>query len=592
MTAAAVPSSFPEALRMLDVALDYLNGPFTGDLPASANGDALVALGRVSGKLSAAKAQILARFDACRGYTADGYGSAAAWLAARNRETGRAARAEVRRMRQHKAHPAVAAAQARGDISGSWAAEIAEWTRKLPAELRQCVDKLLIDTAAAGANLEDLAVVARAAYEKWRSQQPDPDEPDDCFDDRYLKLGTTIDNAGRVTGDLTPECATALQAVLEALGKKAGPEDNRTEPQRFHDALQLACELLLRAQMVPDRGGADTRADVVIGLSQLREMPGASAFEQAWLAALAGQPGYLAGKDAEAAACDAIITPVVTGHPDLRVVDQMIDTLLAFLAPGADHLPHADLDAAADEGTDTAGPAETSATGQAGPSATRLTGTEALAEGATEATGMAEGEGASGGSPNSGAAGRTAKATPPGAWRALFPQALSPAARQALRYAIARLAIDLVSGPTGIAAILRQSLLDAPYNSKSVILDVGYSDTIPGAIRRAVQFRAGHCEWPGCRKPLAHCDIHHLRHKRDGGPTSVTDCAALCQFHHDICIHRWNWRLVLHPDGTTSAYGPRGQVIHSHGPPGGNCPPEDGQSPASWPAWFRHTGTT
>ena len=30
-------------------------------------------------------------------------------------------------------------------------------------------------------------------------------------------------------GNLTPECAAAVQAVLEALGKKAGPEDARTE---------------------------------------------------------------------------------------------------------------------------------------------------------------------------------------------------------------------------------------------------------------------------------------------------------------------------------------------------------------------------
>jgi hypothetical protein len=41
--------------------------------------------------------------------------------------------------------------------------------------------------------------------------------------------------------DLTPEYATAVRAVLEALGKKAGPEGDRTEGQRFHDALQLAC---------------------------------------------------------------------------------------------------------------------------------------------------------------------------------------------------------------------------------------------------------------------------------------------------------------------------------------------------------------
>jgi hypothetical protein len=47
----------------------------------------------------------------------------------------------------------------------------------------------------------------------------------------------------------------------------------------------------------------------------------------------------------------------------------------------------------------------------------------------------------------------------------------------------------------------------------------------------------------------------------------------LCQFHHDICIHRWGWRLVLHPDGTTTAYGPKGQVLHSHGPPQDHGPP-------------------
>lgn len=32
-------------------------------------------------------------------------------------------------------------------------------------------------------------------------------------------------------------CAAEVRAVLEALGKKAGPEDDRTEDERFHDAL-------------------------------------------------------------------------------------------------------------------------------------------------------------------------------------------------------------------------------------------------------------------------------------------------------------------------------------------------------------------
>jgi uncharacterized protein DUF222 len=517
-----LPGNAPEALRMLESALDYLNGPLTGELPTGAHGEALVALARASAKLGAARARVLSRFDAAREHDADGYGSSRAWLAARTRCTPKAAGAEVRRMRQLRRHPVIAAAQARGEVSESWAAEMAEWTRKLPAEFREGVDKLLTDTAAAGANLEDLAFVARAAYERWRSQQPDPDGDDDGFADRYLKLGTTIDNAGRLTGDLTPECTAAVQAVLEALGKKRGPEDDRSEPQRFHDSLQEACELLIRADMVPARAGADTRVDAVISLAELLALPGAPALTEARLAAMAGEHAHLAGQDAEAAACDAIVAPVVTGHPDLTVVDQMIDVIVDFL------------DAAED--------------GQPGGAGDRA--------------------------------------------RALSPQALSPQARQALRYAIARLAVDLVAGPDRLASILRQGLLNAPYTSKSVILDVGYSASIPGSIRRAVQLRARHCEWPGCGKRPAACDVHHLRHQADGGDTSVSNCVLLCQFHHDICIHRWNWRLVLHPDGTTTAYGPRGHVLYSHGPPGGSGPPGDHGPPDGRPPDHREPSST
>jgi hypothetical protein len=502
-----VPATVAEALRMAEAALGFLRAPGAASLLPAELGGVLESVGLLGGKLAAARAAVLARFEAERAYTADGYGSCTAWLKARGRMTGQAAGAQVRQMRQFGDHPVIEGAVATGEVSESWAAKLAEWTRRLPEDWRHDVDKLLADTASAGANLEDLAVVARAAYEKWRSQQPDPDGDDDGFDDRFLRLGTTIDNAGQVNGSLTPECTAALQAVLESLGKKAGPEDERTEAQRYHDALQLACELLLRAQLVPDRAGADTRVDAVIDLTRLLGLPGASELQEAWLAALTGQHGYLDGKDAEVAACDAIISPVVTGHPDLAVVDQMIDVIVAH-----------------------------------------LDATQAVGEQGT----------------------------------ALSPQALSPQARQALRYAIARLAVDLVGGPGRLASILRRGLLDAPYNSKSVILDVGVSASVPGYIRRAVQLRARHCEWPGCRKPLAWCDIHHLRHQSDGGPTSVTDCVALCQLHHDTCIHRWGWRLTLHPDGTTTAYGPRGQVLYSHGPPG-QGPPEGSGPPGGGP---------
>jgi hypothetical protein len=502
-----------EALSMMDAALDYLDGPEGAALETSSLGDVLESLTGISGRFAAVRASILARFDAAEAHDADGYGSSATWLTATGKMTRKAANAQVRQMRQLRDHPELRAALAGKGITESWAAEMAGWTSKLPPEWRDEADGILVDAAAAGADLTDLAIVAAAAYEKWRqSQGPDPDggsgdgpdDDDDGFAERYLRLGATLDGAGRVAGDLTKECAEALQAVLDALGKKAGPEDDRTEGQRFHDALQLACELLIRARMVPDRAGADTRVEAIVALSQLRDMPGAMAVEEAWLAALAGEHGFLAGKDAEVIACDALIVPVVTGYPDLSVVDAMIDLVLAHF-----------------DGEDT--------DGQEG--------------------------------------GR------------LRSRPLTPEAWQALRYAMARLAIDLASGPDGIASALRRGLLDPPYSGRSVILDIGFSASIPPAIRRAVQLRArGVCEWPGCHRRAPSCDVHHLIHKRDGGETSTSNCVLLCQFHHDICIHRRGWRLVLHPDATTTAYGPEGHVRQSHGPPG-QGPPGEGSPP-------------
>ena len=74
----------------------------------------------------------------------------------------------------------------------------------------------------------------------------------------------------------------------------------------------------------------------------------------------------------------------------------------------------------------------------------------------------------------------------------------TPDAMQALRYAIARLAINFVSGPAGLAGWLRTTLLAPPYNTPSLPLDIGYSDSIPASIRRAVLLRDRGCAWPRC----------------------------------------------------------------------------------------------
>ena len=240
-----------DAVRVAGAALDYLNSGCVADLDGAACGDLLIGLGEIQAKLTAAYADFLRRFDAADAHNADGYGSSSAWLAARAQLTKRDARAAVRQMRQYGQRKHLAEALATGAITGSWAAAIADWTRKLPAEMRDETDRILIEAAAAGASLDDLATIAACAIEQWRQQQPDPDQPDDGFDDRYVQAGTTFGGAGVIRGNLTPGCAAAVRAVLEALGKKAGPEDDRTEGKRFHDALQLACAPMPRVCLVP-----------------------------------------------------------------------------------------------------------------------------------------------------------------------------------------------------------------------------------------------------------------------------------------------------------------------------------------------------
>ena len=515
--------SVPQALAMADAALDYLNSAAAADPDGAACGDTLIALGEIQAKLTAAHAAFLRRFDAVDAHDGDGYGSTSAWLAAKGQLTGKDARAAVREMRRLGERPRLDAALTAGDITRSWALAIADWTRKLPTEMRDETDRILLDAAAAGASLDDLAAIAACAIETWRAQRPDPDEPDPG--DRYLQLGTTFGDAGVIRGDLTPECATAVRAVLEALGKKAGPEDDRTEGQRFHDALQLACTLLLRARLVPARAGSDTQAVIHIPLSQLRQLPGARELEDAWIRARAGEDGYLSGTDAETAACDAQTVPVVTGVMNPDVIDRMI--ALARTA------------AAADPGATTSDSAGTP--DQVGTSDPADAADPANASDPADSSDLERAHGSG---------------------------ALSPEAWRALRYAMARLAVDLVSGPAGIAAILRQGLLDQPYNTPSLPLDIGYSDTIPAHIRRAVLLRDKRCAWPRCGRPAVYCDVHHLRHKADGGETSIENLALVCQFHHDVCIHRRGWQLILHPDGTTEARSPDGrQVLRSHAPP-------------------------
>ena len=109
--------------------------------------------------------------------------------------------------------------------------------------------------AAAGLGLADLSALFAEMYERARADLPDED-PARGFADRGVRLETTFQGAGVMTGDLTPECAAVVATVLDALSAPAGADDDRTREQRYHDALQEAMRRLVAAEPAAGAGRA------------------------------------------------------------------------------------------------------------------------------------------------------------------------------------------------------------------------------------------------------------------------------------------------------------------------------------------------
>ena len=489
---------------MLRTVMGYLFAADHAAMAAEAQAECLLALEEMN-----------AVGTATRGYSADGDYSPRSWLIHRARITKGAATAHLAWVRRASAHPQVISALADRDISESYARKICEWSDKLPPDCRDAADAILVAAAKAGADLTDLVQLAAEMYAR---SLPDPgddgDQPEETFEDRSVRVETTFDGAGVLAGDLTPECAAVVTAVLESLSAPMGAEDTRTREQRYHDALQEAMRRLIAAGLLPERAGQPVKVWAHITLAELRALDDGSVLQEEWITEMAarwaarraaasegggGEGGaWLDGKAARAMACDAVIAPVVTGDVDPGVLEGLVRLCVEL-----DRLDHA-----ADR-HDLAGDGQADGQREASPS------------------------------------------------------------RDALQRAVIGKAIDLLSGPGGLASFLRTNQLGARLAGPSLPLDIGYATTIPPGIRNAVILRDRRCRWPGgCNQPAAACEVHHVKHKAHGGPTSLKECVLLCSFHHQVVIHRWGWTLVLNPDGTTTAWNPdRTKVLHSHGPP-------------------------
>ncbi len=350
-------SSYRDALELVLSGLRQLAGEDVAAVPACVLADGLRGLEDAESLLTAARAGVLSAFERCRGFEDDGQGTARTWLRWQTRVSNGAASGSVGWMRRLRAHRLVAEVLAGAGISASWARQVCEWTELLPAGYRDEADAILLRAVADGADLKDLAVIAEELRDKLA--EPDGDGPggagpgsggdglgglgrpdgSDPLRDGRVWFGTTTGGAGRLEGDLSAGCSAALAALLESLGKKAGPEDTRTLPQRQHDALHEGLRRLVASGGLPDRAGQPTQIQLCMSLEELLRRQNGSAGaghghgtgdDHPVPSPVPGWPVAAAGEE-----CDASVVPIVTGALDHDLLARLVEAVNSPLR-GAD----------------------------------------------------------------------------------------------------------------------------------------------------------------------------------------------------------------------------------------------------------------
>ena len=239
MSTVTVPANAGEALGMLACAAGYLADLDAAQMPAAALAGCLRGLERADAVQAAARGRLLAAFDATDGPVGDGQRTTRVWLVHSLRVTrGQAGAYRAVQALAEGHRPLLAGLREGHVLTTSVALQLARWTRAIPDEFRAQAEEIVVAAARAGAGLRELAAIC--AEIRYRTAPPDPDDQNDQHLDRGVTLDTTLDGAGVIRGDLTPQCAAMVRAVLDALSAPEGGGDLRSWPERYHDALEEA----------------------------------------------------------------------------------------------------------------------------------------------------------------------------------------------------------------------------------------------------------------------------------------------------------------------------------------------------------------
>jgi hypothetical protein len=423
--------------------------------------------------------------------------------------------------------PELAAEFTAGRVGLDHVGVLADLRKKAGPKIARVGDHLLKDYA-----LEDTAKELRRLATQVREHfQADNDDDPPPEPERFISLGQTIDGVWNLRGALTPEGGAMLRTALDAAMTKPAPDDDRSVAERRHDAFLEVIRLSLDSAQLPQQGGEPVHLGVLVPLDDLR-----------------GIETHLGHHPAPHTSTEPDLSEEITAYltalgnsedPSLYIpADWMTD----YRTPGAE--------------PDGGPPPQPLGPARAGPCDLRPAkppGDPAP----TGGTGLPIGRSALPDDENGPPAerqltlpglGTTARRLPQPGEGALtdFDDRLTPAAAR-------RLACD--------GGIYRVVL-----SPRDVPLSAGQrTRLVTPAVRRILVARDGGCRFPGCDRPAAYTQAHHVVFWADGGPTTTDNLVLVCAFHHHR-VHDHHWTLTYDPHhNTVTAYRPDGTPLRLPG---------------------------
>ncbi len=177
--------------------------------------------------------------------------------------------------------PATAEAFAEGEIGPEHAAAVADTVEALPvadrAEHAGAVETTLLEHARTS-DPRTVRMLGQRILAHLDPDGPNPQERESQQAHRRVSLNRLEDGTGLLEGRLSPSCEAIWEAILTPLAARRSEDalgpDERTLPQRMHDAFEEAGRRLLAAGELPDHAGLPCQLIVTMSLTDLERRAG------------------------------------------------------------------------------------------------------------------------------------------------------------------------------------------------------------------------------------------------------------------------------------------------------------------------------